>query len=212
MASGLPGGALVIGDTVYGHLRTYRSGILLQGATAEDNVLHDNYVGIEDRGQDLIQGNRAYHNTTVGILGGGIVEANVIYCNPIGAKPNINFSSGGNYVNNVIYANTNIALLLSGSRKIQAVNNTIFQPTGNASLFVSDTVLADNGNATTVGNIVVAPTGNAAVNVSLGPDRFPLVGAVWLAEGTRLAYLRHDPVAAVAGGSGDCVSREGRCV
>jgi len=42
-----------------------------------------------------------------------------------------------------------------------------FVPSTAAELFVNDTVIADNGNATGGGNIQVAPTGSNVVNVSL---------------------------------------------
>jgi hypothetical protein len=42
-----------------------------------------------------------------------------------------------------------------------------FNPNGNSALFVADTVIADNGGATSGGNIQITPTGNPMVNVSL---------------------------------------------
>src|SRR5439155_11764463 len=75
-----------------------------------------------------------------------------------------------------------------------------FAPTGAASLFVSDTVLTDNGNATEGGNILVSPTGNPVVSVSFERVRMSNGGVGLRADGNNALPLRVEVADSVATG------------
>ncbi len=144
--SGIRGGAsgvmLVAGNTVYGHSGTNDVGIVLDGpsSSALRNVTYNNFDGISANSGALVNENRSYHNSNSGIslnvLSGLTSNANrnVVYSNNLGILVGTNFS--GLLANNLIYANTSAGVQMSGAGSFSGapklVNNTIFQPAGDA--------------------------------------------------------------------------------
>ncbi|HZZ44157.1 MAG TPA: right-handed parallel beta-helix repeat-containing protein [Tepidisphaeraceae bacterium] len=141
------------GNTFYGQSAVNSVGInLVAGATASENIVHDNYNGIIAT-TGTITFNRSYNNLNIGIEGdaGATITGNEVYGNFIGIKsisaPN---SSTGPYIlNNLVYNNTAVYPLLAtlpngatvpsqegiwliGGNAAQLNNNTVYQPTGDA--------------------------------------------------------------------------------
>src|SRR5207248_3164337 len=97
------------------------------------NVVYGNYNGID--GGISIRNNRVFNNSNFGINGSSLILGNKAYSNSIG----IEFQNGSSFsavANNVVYANTNVGLLLqnvsSYSGHIDVVNNTVYQVVGDA--------------------------------------------------------------------------------
>jgi hypothetical protein len=88
-----------------------------------------------------------------------------------------------------------------GNGSIQPGVGIDFLPAGSASLFVADTVVADNGNPSGGGNIVVAPAGNHVVNVSLERVRMNNGGVGLRADGSNALPLRVEVSDSVASGN-----------
>ena len=124
---------LVTGNTVYGN--GGRTGIFVtNGATASDNVVYGNYDGIVGGSSASVIDNRSFANTDAGIVvnywGGCVISGNTVYSNSIGIYT-IFPGWVGTVTNNLIYANTNEGVLISGGGG-QLINNTIYQPVGDA--------------------------------------------------------------------------------
>src|SRR5262249_45226329 len=81
-----------------------------------------------------VRGNRVYGNATVGITATGAspVEGNRVYTNPVGIQLPYGFS--GVAANNLVYPNSNQGILVqeSGGFGAEVVNNTVYQPVGDA--------------------------------------------------------------------------------
>ncbi|MDP6634998.1 MAG: right-handed parallel beta-helix repeat-containing protein [Phycisphaerae bacterium] len=125
---------LVTGNEVYGHDGSNDWGIyvLHAGAAAEGNIVHHNYNGIyANHGADAI-GNRVYANLNVGVWinYASNADGNIVYDNSVGISAN--GQSTGVVRNNLIYANGNQGVVLAGADGTKVVNNTIFQPVGDA--------------------------------------------------------------------------------
>ncbi|MFM8584048.1 MAG: right-handed parallel beta-helix repeat-containing protein, partial [Planctomycetaceae bacterium] len=125
---------LISGNTVWGQTASGGRGIQVEnGATAQENEVFDNTLGINLYDSGTVQGNRVYRNSTTGIRmsQGGSVIGNTVYSNSIG----IEASDYGSHVvtNNLVYANTNQGIRVAVSNT-QVVNNTVYQPVGNAVL------------------------------------------------------------------------------
>ena len=115
--------SVVTGNTVWRQTATNAYGIEVQSAAASGNAVFGNYNGIYvNGGGATIDGNRIYSNTNYGLL----LE------NMNGA----NYASGPNYYaaacSNVIYANSTGGIYLSGDLDLSLLNNTVYQPVGNA--------------------------------------------------------------------------------
>jgi hypothetical protein len=124
----------VAGNTVDNQSRPGAAGIVLSsGASALNNVVHDNDTGILAYGTATITGNRAYHNNQQGIrvTAASTVSQNVSYSNAIGIEGDALRSAS--LTNNLVYANNTAGLLISGGNtSVDVVNNTIDQPAGDA--------------------------------------------------------------------------------
>ncbi|MFM8221465.1 MAG: right-handed parallel beta-helix repeat-containing protein, partial [Planctomycetaceae bacterium] len=99
---------LISGNTVWGQTASSGRGIQVEyGATAQENEVFDNTLGINLYDSCTVQGNRVYRNSTTGIRmsQGGSVIGNTVYSNSIGLEA----SDYGSHVvtNNLVYANTN---------------------------------------------------------------------------------------------------------
>ena len=124
---------LVTGNEVYGQDLSGALGIhVFSGADAEGNVVHHNYNGILANYGANATGNRAYANLNAGVLinHASNADGNSVYNNSTGIW--VYGSSTGSVRNNLIYANRNQGIVLSGSNGTDVVNNTIFQPVGDA--------------------------------------------------------------------------------
>jgi parallel beta-helix repeat protein len=154
------GDVQVAGNTVYNQSRPGAAGILLaDGASAQDNVVHDNDTGILSVGAASVIGNRVYHNTQQGIrvASNSTIEQNVVYSNAIGVEGDSLGNAGpATVMNNLIYANSSAGLLIHhGSNSVDVLENTIDQPAGDAihalsstsNLHVRDNILMTQGGA-----------------------------------------------------------------
>jgi parallel beta-helix repeat protein len=151
---GAPAGAgaeiLAVGNTTYGNTGT---GIDVEGdADARDNVVYDNQDGIiqgsiqgsESETEGTIEENRVYGNSDIGISAAvdGRVSHNEVYSNAIGIQgtdfsfpdPNSALAPGspfqGSILNNVVYANSDVGILIADGDGAQVTNNTVYQPQG----------------------------------------------------------------------------------
>src|SRR5439155_10915534 len=77
------GNVLVVGNTVTGQGNADEAGIALGGGEARANIVRDNFNGITAGG--LVDNNRVYHNSSVGIVANGITaQGNFVYSNAAG--------------------------------------------------------------------------------------------------------------------------------
>jgi Ca2+-binding RTX toxin-like protein len=130
----------IVGNTVYGHQSSNGAGIHSLTGMVRDNLAYSNTIGIYLSDRSPAVGNRVYDNQ-IGIdanLGSGLLslESNRVYSNAIGIRLNggSSFQQEGRHVlrNNVVYANTNRAIQVSGYATVDLLNNTIYQPVGDA--------------------------------------------------------------------------------
>jgi hypothetical protein len=129
----------VAGNTVYGHTATNYAGIYLTGndAIAERNVVYNNWSGISAAGGNgnQVNYNRAYANTSRGIYittYGATVTGNVVYANPYGIAVSVYDSYAVQVRNNLVYANPTTGIYISDGYNHQVINNTVYQPQGDA--------------------------------------------------------------------------------
>jgi hypothetical protein len=83
----------------------------------------------------VVENNRAYNNSNVGIAGGhnALVRNNAAYSNRVGiVAPRSNVWGGGLLSNNLVYANTAVGVLYDGANGGRAAGNTVYQPVGDA--------------------------------------------------------------------------------
>ncbi|MCY2962324.1 MAG: right-handed parallel beta-helix repeat-containing protein [Planctomycetota bacterium] len=135
------GSVSVVGNTVARQSTVNGIGMdITQGATARLNVVFDNTIGINStssagNGAGAIDANRVFHNSTSGIRinFGTPVRQNVVYSNAIGIEGVAAYYGrySGVVANNIVYANTTAGIRVEGAGA-QIVNNTAYQPTGNA--------------------------------------------------------------------------------
>ena len=148
------GNVLVAGNTVNGHRSVISAGISLDFGTAQQNVVWDNYLGIQ--GGSLTRGNRVYKNTTTGIYAvGGTAKENVVYSNAVG----IDVAGNSTLSNNLVYGNSQVGVNLRVPTTL--VNNTVYQTAGNAITVgsqVSNVQLRNNVFWTSNGYGVFVPT------------------------------------------------------
>ena len=164
---------LVANNEVFGQVfRTNSVGISLSGvAEAIGNEVHSNVTGITSSSATVMD-NRVYNNTMVGIVMSGAAQVlgNQIYSNSVGIQGTA--FAQGEISNNVVYANTNQGLLIqasnSGVKGLRLLNNTVFQPVGDAVRLESNSV-----NIRLVNNILWVEAGFAisvADNSQIGFD------------------------------------------
>jgi autotransporter-associated beta strand protein/parallel beta-helix repeat protein len=122
------GGALAIGNRAYDQRNNSASGIVLNGGEARNNIVYDNYDGITGGG--LITANQVSHNLHAGIVVSqtSTLQNNRVYSNQVG----IIASYAVNLYNNLVYANTSLGMDIYGGYNAQFINNTVYQPTGDA--------------------------------------------------------------------------------
>ena len=118
---------VAVGNTVYGA----PTGILLTGAAeARGNTVYDHVTGITTN-TGFVTGNRVFRNTGLGIRGdyAATVSGNTVYSNAGGGiagdyVPNA-AGAGPYYRNNLVYANNNFGIQLTGGREAFIENNTV---------------------------------------------------------------------------------------
>ena len=129
------GNVVTEGNTVYGQTRGSGYGIfVISGATAQQNVVHDNATGIYIVLSGQALNNRVYNNSQAGIYvgyGTGVVTGNTLYSNSVGVDVE-GSQATAQLSNNLIYANTNQGVLLYYAINSTLINNTIYQPVGDA--------------------------------------------------------------------------------
>ena len=101
------------------------------------NTVHDNATGIYSfsNSSALIQGNTVYHNSGDGIDAQGLtnVIGNTVYGNATGIAFDYTFGSAVQQANNnLVYANANQGILVTGYETVSLINNTVYQPAGDA--------------------------------------------------------------------------------
>jgi len=157
---------LVEGNTVFGHTGANSNGIFVfDSPPVINNVAHHNNVGIS--GDGLIDGNRAYANTT-GIIArsAAIARNNKSYSNQTGL---VSQSATGAVFSNVVYSNTNQGIRVeSSSNGVRIGQNTIVQPIGDGIR-----ILSPSQNVKVRDNII-----NVQVGTALNVDSSSTVGLV----------------------------------
>lgn len=136
---------LITGNRVFGQqLDSSATGISVFGnAQIVGNVVFNNKYGITTASR--ASGNRVYHNSVIGILTGlsGVVDGNYVYSNPIGIQSGIGgYYNSAQILNNLVYANANQGILIGrtyAAAGVSVVNNTVYQPVGDAILLDGDT-------------------------------------------------------------------------
>jgi hypothetical protein len=162
------GAVSVDGNVVYGETATY--GIELAGlASATENVVYGGQDGIDTSGPSTITDNRLYDNTRYGIdITSGtyittavVISGNVIYSDATGIIDQAYYAISSLQIsNNLIYANTTVAISVIGQSNVSIVSNTFDQPAGDG-VDLSDS----NTNTHLLNNIFVVGTGSA-INVA----------------------------------------------
>ena len=112
-------------------------GIIVSGGTTTGNIIRSNSTGIFAGGAGTLANNRIYNNTAIGIdlAADMIARDNVIYSNDIGVQGTKSANTvglGPFLYNNLIYANATIGISVVGGAHAQILNNTVFQPLGDA--------------------------------------------------------------------------------
>ena len=145
------GSAQIVGNTVYGN----RYGIVTISRASANRVYHNSVIGIE-----------------VGLS--GIADGNYVYSNPIGIQAGIGgYGNSTQVLNNLVYANTNQGILVGrtyAANNVKLVNNTVYQPVGDAILLdgdTSDLVLRNNLLWIDAGYAVHATTDNQANSAAI---------------------------------------------
>jgi parallel beta-helix repeat protein len=146
----------------------YSNAALVTGNRVYANKYGFYIYGNSSRGPDatIIEGNQIYRNTTAGIYGfyAVTVRNNRIYFNPIGVQ--LVSASSSRVYNNVIYANTNQAILIQGGSNHLLATNTVYQAVGDAVKIESSA-----SNVTLANNILWVDVGfgiNMATNSQTG--------------------------------------------
>ncbi len=131
----ISGDVIATQNTVFNNVTG--TGIAVENATASDNVVYGNTTGIDTAGtSSTITGNRIYDNSSIGIhvYRNSLVDGNYVYSNDVGVQADYtdyaNYS--GTIEDNLIYVNTDQAILLNSAGGALIVNNTIFELVGDA--------------------------------------------------------------------------------
>ena len=133
------GAVSVAGNAISGSAGGDQVGLYLaSGATATSNVIYGNAFGIYAYGAGNLVGNRVYENSSIGIYSDypASILMNVVYSNALGIQT-AGSTSNTEIANNLVYANANGGVLIestaySDSNPVVFLNNTVYQPTGNA--------------------------------------------------------------------------------
>lgn len=130
------GNVLVFGNTVFG--QSGSEGVGIAGTQIVQNVVYDNATGITSGSGGVVSENRVYGNTDAGIVlqGDSVAQRNVVYSNATGIRGQMSsyprYPFTGKIIQNVVYGNQHVGLDLAGSETAAIVNNTVYQPTGEA--------------------------------------------------------------------------------
>ncbi len=132
--------ALVMLNTVFGHNGVNDVGISADDSRVLENFVHSNYDGIVAYSRAFAESNRVFNNSNIGITTRGVsdVLGNAVYSNSIGiyAVSQGGFRFQGQITNNLVYANTNTAILVTSAgastNRPEVINNTVFQEVGDA--------------------------------------------------------------------------------
>ncbi|MFI5378942.1 MAG: right-handed parallel beta-helix repeat-containing protein, partial [Tepidisphaerales bacterium] len=125
-ALSLSGDVLATGNTTYNN--TGAIGINVAGGEARGNLSYNNNYGIYVS-SGLADQNKVYNNSYEGIyVGSGTVTQNQVYSNPTGIEGNVSPTIS----NNLVYANTTRGIYITAGVAAQVINNTVYQPTGDA--------------------------------------------------------------------------------
>jgi hypothetical protein len=182
----LRSGASAIHNIVYGN----NYGIdALSGSVVLENTVFDNEIGIY-LSNSTGEGNRVYGNAVYGIGADqrSRVIGNKVYDNEIGIRAfrissNTNFY--GNIENNIVYNSGSVGIQIDYGRSgLTIINNTIYQPAG-------DAILLRNVEAGRIQNNILRVDAGFALNsdaISLGDD-------VWIDY--NLFFLSEDPNARI---------------
>ena len=147
------GDVLVTQNVVYG-----QSGRGISGGNVYEvlaNTVYDNAVGIYAYSSGgAIANNVVYHNSGDGIEAesNSPVTGNTVYGNATGIA--LDYISLGPVSNNLIYENTNQGILVTYYGSLSIINNTIYQPAGDA-IDIQD----DSSNVTLNNNILWTQAG-----------------------------------------------------
>ncbi len=126
---GIYGGGIIESNVIDGALH---SGVVsIFGGQIRNNIVRNGLTGISSNANiKIVEGNRIYGNSGVGLdVGGAPTSNNYIYDNAIGIRSA--FSGAGHISNNYIANNSTIGIQLDGGTP-NVVNNTIIQPVGDA--------------------------------------------------------------------------------
>ncbi|MGA2256316.1 MAG: right-handed parallel beta-helix repeat-containing protein, partial [Thermoguttaceae bacterium] len=125
-------GALVTGNTVYGQSAANGEGINASGSEVAGNTVFTNVTGIDASSSSSVHDNVLYNNSSAALLvtDFAAIHANKIYSNAVGIEGWSYYR--GEIDDNLLYANTTTAILLSQANGATIINNTIYQPSGDA--------------------------------------------------------------------------------
>jgi parallel beta-helix repeat protein/VCBS repeat-containing protein len=135
---------------------------------ATQNVVYSNASGIYATGGS-VNGNRVFNNTQTGIelQYNASASNNQVYSNSIGIEGygnyyayDLYYSFSGQITNNLIYANTSEGVEIDGGNGAQVVNNTIYNPIGNA------VVVQQSSHGTNLENNILEVQTGAAISVA----------------------------------------------
>lgn len=163
-------GIIVSGNTVWGHQSPGYYGIFLDSSHADGNVVFDNANGIFSA-YGSATANRVYANQEVGIYArqAGDVTSNVVYSNAVGIQSEGYGYNRPNQVNvrgNLVYGNSQTALVAADGDSNAIENNTLYQLQGDGIEIVGNSV-----NVRLRNNIVVVDSGTA-----ISIDKFSQTG------------------------------------
>ncbi len=132
------GNVSVVGNTVWGQSGGGYGIDVVFGSIASHNVVYANTFGIISdyyySSANEISNNRVFGNAETGIVTnlGTTVRGNVVYSNRIGIDAIMLYNKySGLITNNLVYANSTTAIRVDGAGPL-IINNTLYQPTGNA--------------------------------------------------------------------------------
>ena len=159
------GDVLVAGNTVYDQTGANDYGIYAySGASAQENVVYASQDGIEGQYAGTLAANLVYGNVR-GIDDGGsssAVSDNVAYGNATGIEIDTYYTTNTPVTNNLVYGNTIVGILVSGSPAVSIVSDTVDAQQGigveientNSNSVLRDDIIVAGGTAS---GIVVAP-------------------------------------------------------
>jgi parallel beta-helix repeat protein len=154
------GGGRVESNELYGNTGGVGGqGISLSGAFAEaiDNVSRNNSVGINVTNGAIARENLVHSNSVYGVqMSIGQVLQNVVHSNAIGMYVG---ATGNLIANNLVYGNTTVGIDHNWQTSSTILNNTVYQPTGDA--IRATTFFSPATAVSSINNILVVGAGSA---------------------------------------------------